>query len=223
MGSGGAAVYITHVEAGPVALLAVGGVFLLMALAGVLPTRLKVGDNEAEWAEVGVAVAAVVESATAQDKTQLVTNLGCLAGIAPSAAAPALAAFDYEEFVENLIGEVLEDHPSIRFEPYSMDPHDGRRDSILHGPGGRKVIVEITTLSWTLTRNQTFASRLTAAKETIGVQGMLLVLNQVDPHRREARPGIPIQDVRQVIVEDSHDSGSLLLAIEEIMGVSDPL
>jgi tetratricopeptide (TPR) repeat protein len=56
LGSGGAAVYLTHVEAGPVALIAGGALFLLMALSGVLPTRLKIGDNEAEWQEVAESV-----------------------------------------------------------------------------------------------------------------------------------------------------------------------
>lgn len=49
VGSGGAAVFLTHVEAGPVALIAGGVLFLFMSLSGVMPTRVKIGDNEAEW------------------------------------------------------------------------------------------------------------------------------------------------------------------------------
>jgi tetratricopeptide (TPR) repeat protein len=45
----GVAVFVTHVEAGPVALIAGGVLFMFIALSGVLPTRLKIGDNEAEW------------------------------------------------------------------------------------------------------------------------------------------------------------------------------
>jgi tetratricopeptide (TPR) repeat protein len=58
-GSGGTAVFLTHLEAGPVALIAGGALFLLVALAGVLPTRLKIGDNEAEWQEVAESVASI--------------------------------------------------------------------------------------------------------------------------------------------------------------------
>jgi tetratricopeptide (TPR) repeat protein len=49
IGSGGAAVFITHLEAGPVALIAGGVLFTFTSLGGVMPTRLKIGDNEAEW------------------------------------------------------------------------------------------------------------------------------------------------------------------------------
>jgi hypothetical protein len=58
-GSGGVAVFLTHLEAGPVALIAGGVLFLLLALGGVLPTRLKIGDNEAEWQEVAESVASI--------------------------------------------------------------------------------------------------------------------------------------------------------------------
>jgi type II secretory pathway component PulM len=57
VGSGGAAVFLTHVEAGPVALIAGGVLFLFVALSGVLPTRVKIGDNEAEWQELAESVA----------------------------------------------------------------------------------------------------------------------------------------------------------------------
>lgn len=49
VGSGGAAVFLTHVEAGPVALIAGGAVFLLISFGGVMPTYLKVGVTEAKW------------------------------------------------------------------------------------------------------------------------------------------------------------------------------
>jgi tetratricopeptide (TPR) repeat protein len=49
VGSGGAAVFLTHVEAGPVALIAGGVVFLLISFSGVMPTYMKVGATEARW------------------------------------------------------------------------------------------------------------------------------------------------------------------------------
>ena len=58
-GSGGASVFLTHAEAGPVALIVGGSLFLLLTLGGVLPTRLKIGDNEAEWQEVAESVASI--------------------------------------------------------------------------------------------------------------------------------------------------------------------
>jgi len=49
VGSGGVAVFVTRVEAGPVALIAGGVLFVFMSLSGVMPTRVKIGDAEAEW------------------------------------------------------------------------------------------------------------------------------------------------------------------------------
>ena len=50
LGAGGVATFTRSVEAGPVGLIAVGTLFLFVALSGALPTRIKIGDNEAEWA-----------------------------------------------------------------------------------------------------------------------------------------------------------------------------
>lgn len=46
LGAGGYAVFDTKLEAGPVALLGVGLVFALIAMGGVLPTYLKIGQLE---------------------------------------------------------------------------------------------------------------------------------------------------------------------------------
>jgi hypothetical protein len=47
LGAGGAAVFITHLEAGPMALLAAGFLFMIIGMSGRMPSRLKVGGNEA--------------------------------------------------------------------------------------------------------------------------------------------------------------------------------
>lgn len=45
------AVFETNLEAGPVALLAVGAIFLYVGLAGLMPTRVKIGGNELDWSK----------------------------------------------------------------------------------------------------------------------------------------------------------------------------
>src|ERR1700677_3852737 len=80
-GSGGAAVFLTHVEAGPVALIAAGVLFLFLALGGVLPTRLKIGDNEAEFQELVESVAHIQRQvpevgALAEDVRQVEAKAG---------------------------------------------------------------------------------------------------------------------------------------------------
>jgi tetratricopeptide (TPR) repeat protein len=47
--AGGVAVFTRSNEAGPVALIGVGALLFMIAVTGFLPTRLKIGDNEANW------------------------------------------------------------------------------------------------------------------------------------------------------------------------------
>src|SRR5262245_44120960 len=61
LGSGAVAVFVTHLEAGPVGLLAAGFLLLVIGMSGRLPSRLKLGDNEAEWQEEREAFAEFVE------------------------------------------------------------------------------------------------------------------------------------------------------------------
>lgn len=97
LGAGGVAVFITHVEAGPVALLFVGLIFMIVALSGRLPTRVKIGENEAEWQEVaGDIIETALDSATPSTKAEVAPQLEKLAEVAPRAAAPALSGFAYE-------------------------------------------------------------------------------------------------------------------------------
>ena len=49
LGAGGIAVFVMKLEAGPVALLAVGFLFLIVGMSGRLPNRLKIGESEAQW------------------------------------------------------------------------------------------------------------------------------------------------------------------------------
>jgi hypothetical protein len=92
LGAGGAAVFITDLEAGPVALLLVGAVFGLVAMSGRLPSRLKVGDSEAEWATVAQYVETTVTDASPDEKPDEVRRVAQLAVAAPYAASRALQA-----------------------------------------------------------------------------------------------------------------------------------
>src|ERR1700678_3802418 len=52
LGSGGVAVFVIHLEEGPVPLLPGGLILLIIGVGGRLPSRLKVGENEAAWEAV---------------------------------------------------------------------------------------------------------------------------------------------------------------------------
>lgn len=107
LGSGGTAVFITQLEAGPVALLAVGLVLLLVGVGGRLPNRLKVGENEAAWESVEGFIARVTDDVPSEQTSKLVEALNQLAVAAPSAAAVGLGAVTERVTYERMVAEML--------------------------------------------------------------------------------------------------------------------
>lgn len=107
LGSGGVAVFITQLEAGPVALLAVGLVLLLIGAGGRLPSRLKVGENEAAWEAVEGFVSRVADEVPSEQAPQLVEALNELAEAAPSAAAAGLGVVTGRMTYELMVREIL--------------------------------------------------------------------------------------------------------------------
>jgi hypothetical protein len=105
LGGGAVATFTDSAEAGPVAMIAVGAIFLLIGLAGVLPTRLKIGDNEAEfWEEVAEKVSEVIEDLPAPVRAEVIASI---ATSTPEAVAPALRAAAYEAMVINMVEEAV--------------------------------------------------------------------------------------------------------------------
>src|SRR4051794_29118242 len=90
LGCGATAAFVRDLEAPPVALMAIGGIFLLIGLGGVMPTRLKIGENEAEWQleEYRDLVVEVVDNVTPPEQQRIVERL---ANVDPTAAADAIS------------------------------------------------------------------------------------------------------------------------------------
>lgn len=113
LGSGGLAVFVTRLEAGPVALLAVGLVLLLIGVGGRLPNRLKVGENEAAWEAVEGFISRVADEVPIEQTPQLVEALNRLAAAAPSVAAAGLGAvterMTYERMIRDMLSEAVRD------------------------------------------------------------------------------------------------------------------
>jgi hypothetical protein len=107
LGAGGAAVFITHVEAGPVALLIVGLVLLLIGIGGRMPTRIKAGDYEAAWEAVQEFVGRVADDVPGQARPEMVDALGNLADAAPQAAAAGLSAIAYHDLVISMLQDIV--------------------------------------------------------------------------------------------------------------------
>ena len=180
LGAGGVAVFITHVEAGPVALLAVGLIFMIIALSGRLPTRLKIGENEAEWQEVaGEVIETAVEASPPSARAQLATQLGELAEVAPRAAAPALSGLVYEQSIRQTIEEAVNKIPAIeRLLTWVTLEEVGEFDFAIQATGNRFILVEVKAsprLSMsqvaTITENARFYSEAYPDRKT----GLLLL------------------------------------------------
>jgi hypothetical protein len=88
LGGGATGAFVGHLEAPPVALFAVGTIFVLVGMSGQLPRRLKIGDNEAEWERtVAAAVAEIAEQVPPARLDRVAEALEELATVAPHAAA----------------------------------------------------------------------------------------------------------------------------------------
>lgn len=107
LGSGGVAVFITHLEAGPAALLIVGLILLLVGIGGRMPSRIKIGDNEASWEAVEQFVENVTTRTPADQQDELLADLNTLAKEAPQAASAGLSALAYENLVVRMIHDTF--------------------------------------------------------------------------------------------------------------------
>lgn len=106
MGGGSVATFLDTAEAGPVAMIGIGAIFFLMGIAGALPTRLKIGDTEAEfWQEVGEKVEEVIEKLPAETRAEV---LASLASSAPEAIGPSLRAAAYDEMVIQMVKDAVD-------------------------------------------------------------------------------------------------------------------
>jgi hypothetical protein len=147
VGAGGTAVFVTDVEAGPVALIAAGVLFLLIGLSGVLPTRLKVGDNEAEWNQEVLTdvVEALVESADASAFDTVGVALEYLATVSPGVAQRAKLTLARERILDSRL------RPAVQKLGLSIGHTvniGGRNpDAVVIARDGRKVLVEIYDLT----------------------------------------------------------------------------
>jgi hypothetical protein len=88
LGGGATGAFVGDLEAPPVALLAVGTIFVLVGMSGQLPRRLKFGDSEAEWERtVASAVGEIAEQVPPARLDRVAGALDELATVAPYAAA----------------------------------------------------------------------------------------------------------------------------------------
>lgn len=145
LGAGGVAVFITHVEAGPVALLAVGLIFMIVALSGRLPTRLRIGENEAEWQDLaGGIIETAVDASPPNVKAEIAPQLEELAEVAPRAAAPALSGLAYESSIAASIARTAITLPGVeRISTWVAVEEVGEFDFAIEASRNRLILVEV--------------------------------------------------------------------------------
>jgi hypothetical protein len=235
LGSGGTAVFITRQEAGPVALIAAGVVFIFVALGGVMPTRLKVGDNEAEWVnEVGQAAAAVAVSAVTENKERLNENLTRLSELMPRdhVLAPSYAGgLVYMSYIYRLAKQAIDGRTDIEAYQYNVQ---NEIFLILKAINGTIALVEpVTEMQRVLTRDELsrkvvrVTNHLNSAKADYGIDRALLIAEEVPPRSFHAAIVENSPSVKISFAAIKLDDGSsqrrlwnLIRAIDRMLGLS---
>lgn len=153
LGAGGVAVFITHLEAGPVGLLAIGLIFMIIAFGGVLPTRLKVGDNEATWEvereAAGSFIERVTDDAAPEEKPEVIEALDDLAEKAPDLAVRGMNVISYEQLIRMEIAITVHELAQMTGSPdtvkYTTDVVTERRevDAVVERPDKRLIGIEV--------------------------------------------------------------------------------
>lgn len=174
MGGGSVAIFMRNVEAGPAVMIGIGAFFFLFGIAGFMPTRLKLGANEAEWQAVTDFVEETVEDAPAEDRPEIIRRLNDLSKAIPEAAAPALTGMLYEQQVLEMIREIAHDlRPQIRTE--SQVGPGARFDMYVTGPAGQKIAIEIRSGLRSFASYRELYGRFSHLKEELGLGHFLIV------------------------------------------------
>jgi hypothetical protein len=227
LGAGSAAVFVTHLEAGPVALLAVGLVLLLVGAGGRLPSRLKFGENEATWDAVEEFVERVVEGVSPEQRPGLVEALNDLREAAPAAAAAGLGAVsggvEYERLITDLVMQAVMEINQSSSPPLkcSIESFSGvsqkRTDTMISDGRGNVFLVEakystsdylpVALVEQVIAK----ASRLTPKDHSHGSVRVLLISNQ--PLSRPAGRRLRSAELQFVKVTSEADLPKLIDAI----------
>jgi hypothetical protein len=231
LGAGAAAVFITHLEAGPVALIAAGLLLLLIGIGGHMPSRLKVGDNEAAWEiereAVQVFVERVAEETPAGRQPELLDALGELAEDAPQVASAGLSAFAYERQLREEINRALEeiqatlpDDQPIKFAT-EVTADLQRVDAIIEAPTGRLIAIEAKfsgknlSTAWLDIMHQKIVDQ-SRAWHGPGVMLLLITRDRLSHAVEQRLKEYP--EIHHVTFGGPRDRGALIDALVEVMG-----
>ena len=123
-----------------------------------MPTRIKFGDNEAEWQteEIGQQIAEITSLVPPEDQPQALEVLERMATVNPVSAGPGIAAVAFEQEVLAALRaawpEVVDDDFRVRVDNLVLVAgrseeapryRDAGYDALVLGPAGPLVVIEI--------------------------------------------------------------------------------
>jgi hypothetical protein len=216
LAGGGAAVFLTHVEAGPVALIVVGFLFILIGVSGRLPNRLKIGDNEAEWYSLLLHVQETTEAAARSAvKSELEHAFKRLEGASPEIVT-AMANLAFHFFAQSMLQEVV-----ARLEGVQDYPHKLANEVhyVLHGPNGKRAYHEVIAEPGNDKESSKFLerkARIAPLLADIGVDRFLYITNGDLPRKlRAAIMNDPL--IETISISDEADLPKLLETITSVL------
>jgi hypothetical protein len=156
--------------------LAVGLIFMIVALSGRLPTRLKIGENEAEWQDfAGNVIETAVDASPPSVKAELAPQLAELAEVAPRAAVPALSGLAYESSIAQIVAVAALKIPDVEHMQVGVTLEDAQEfDLVIQATGNRFILVE------------TKASRRLYTKQAVEIIKKAHSYRQAYPDRKTA-------------------------------------
>jgi hypothetical protein len=230
LGAGAVAVYLTHVEAGPAALLVVGLILLLIAMSGLIPNQIRFGDIAIDLRAVEDFVERAADTAPAKSR-EFVAALHDLEIRAPEVARAGSEAAAYKDMVILAIDQqlaVLDALPRLQAsgEGSGLSPQlvralpGGRFDLLFEAPD-RVVVVEIRSSTrmlspeWIedLARQMTYEAELRQKR----VVGLLITRTDVRSDVRDAI-GKRSGQIQHVVVADHEGWIDLWNAVAIIAG-----
>jgi len=218
LGAGGLAVFVTHLEAGPVALLVVGLILLLVGAGGRLPNRLKVGDNEAAWEAVEDFVSRVAGDVPSEQTPELIHALTELAEVAPAAAAAGLGAITgriaYRDMVIDMLTEALQGVNGSIDLKFSAPPTGD--NAVISALNDSSLLIQIRNrVDVNVIKDMT---AMVAAEAARGVFRVLLITSE-EPSNLASVRLMSSESVRHVRITGKDDLPKLVAAIEQAFDI----
>ena len=224
-GAGGVAIFTEDLEAGPVALLAFGFVFLLLAIVGYVPRSAKMGGAELAWSdEVGRIMAKAVDAAPAVVRSEIAEELSASPNIPPSVSRATITGALYEERIARILQSAVDDleNEGIDYDVKAearLDYIQGALDYILDRTDGGRVVIEVRMSTRTAQGHHLFPNRFSeriavwfnSVHDLVGVVVITDHINLASKAKMlSMRPDRIQADALQIVEVDTDDDRSRL-------------